>query len=93
MGQNTEASASTASSSRVGARFGMAQALVILGFATSAVVLRLVAHMTVHDTVVLLASSGGTAVGVLLAASIRHGDADRRLLRRLVNALMSGSGH
>ncbi|MGW4985288.1 hypothetical protein [Streptomyces mirabilis] len=46
-----------------------------------------------HDTVVLLASSGGTGVGVLLAASIHHGRTDRRLLRRLVDALMSGSGH
>ncbi|MEV7003873.1 hypothetical protein AB0N62_40365 [Streptomyces sp. NPDC093982] len=76
------------------AGFGLPQALVILGFLTAAVVLRLVAHASVQDTVLLLGIAGSVSVIVLLAAGYRHGPSRRRLLRRLLNAaLMPGSGN
>jgi hypothetical protein len=72
---------------------GMPHALVILGFLTAAVVLRLAARGSVQDTVVLLGVSGGVSVVVLLAAG-HHGRARRRLLRRLLNAALTpGSGN
>lgn len=46
------------------ARFGMPQAMVGLGFVAAAVVLRLVAGMSLRDSVTLLAAAG--AVGVAL---------------------------
>jgi hypothetical protein len=74
--------------------FGMPHALVILGFLTAAVVLRLAARASVQDTVVLLGVAGGVSVVVLLAAGYHHGRARRRLLRRLLHAaLMPGSGN
>ncbi|MFV5997645.1 hypothetical protein ACNPQM_35950 [Streptomyces sp. NPDC056231] len=74
--------------------FGMPHALVILGFLTAAVVLRLAARASVQDTIVLLGVAGGVSVVVLLAAGYHHGQARRRLLRRLLNAaLMPGSGN
>ncbi|MCF3131668.1 hypothetical protein [Streptomyces olivochromogenes] len=74
-------------------RFGMAQAFVILGFLTAAVVLRLLTPMTVHDILVLLAVAGLTGVAVLclFTVRLRNGGTGRRLLR-LLNALASGSG-
>ncbi|MER6471547.1 hypothetical protein [Streptomyces collinus] len=91
MDQNLEASAS--SDSGVQTRFGMAQAFVILGFLTAAVVLRLLTPMTVHDILVLLAVAGLTGVAVLLLFTVRlrNGGTGRWLLR-LLNALASGSG-
>ncbi|MFE7439357.1 hypothetical protein ACFU7X_02655, partial [Streptomyces chartreusis] len=76
------------------AGFGLPQALVILGFLTAAVVLRLLAHASVQDTVLVLGIAGSAGVIVLLAAGYRAGPSRRRLLRRLLNAaLMPGSGN
>lgn len=91
MSQHTEASASSSSSTPAMSRFGMPQALVILGFLAATVVLRLVADITIHDIVVLLSAAGGIGVAVLVAASIRNGGG--RLLQRLLKAaLTAGSG-
>ncbi|MFF7130479.1 hypothetical protein [Streptomyces sp. NPDC008240] len=91
MGQNTEAAASSLMP-ETAVHFGTAQSLVILGFLTAAVALRLAApHTAVQDIVVLLGASGGIAVGVLLAVSALGGSG-RRLLRNLLRAaLTSGS--
>ncbi|MBL1109749.1 hypothetical protein JK361_35120 [Streptomyces sp. 5-8] len=90
MDQNSEASVSDFGAQ---SRFGMAQALVVLGFLTAAVVLCLLTSMTVHAILALLAVSGLTAVAVLFlfTACLRNGGTGRRLLR-LLNALASGSG-
>ncbi|MEV6179882.1 hypothetical protein [Streptomyces sp. NPDC052015] len=91
MSQHTEASASSSAENPVASRFGMPQALVLLGFLAATVVLRLVADMTIHDIVVLLTAAGSIGVAVLVAASIRN--VGGRLLRRLIKAaLTSGSG-
>ncbi|MER5347839.1 hypothetical protein ABT030_47835 [Streptomyces mirabilis] len=85
-------SASSGAASPAG--FGLPQALVILGFLTASVVLRLVARASVQDTMILLGAAGSISVVVLLATSFRHGPSRRRLLRRLLNAaLMPGSGN
>ncbi|GAA2331293.1 hypothetical protein [Streptomyces cuspidosporus] len=74
--------------------FGMPQALVILGFLSAAVVLRLVTAITVRDIVVLLSVAGGTSVAVLLAAGFNSRRRGHSLLRRLISAaLTSGSGN
>ncbi|MFI7876089.1 hypothetical protein [Streptomyces salinarius] len=75
------------------AGFGMPQALVILGFLAAAVVLRLAAHASVQDTVVLLTVAGGVSVPVMLAAGA-HGHSRRQVVRRLLNTMLtSGSGN
>ncbi|EDY59942.1 MULTISPECIES: hypothetical protein [Streptomyces] len=74
--------------------FGMPQALVILGFLSAAVVLRLVTPIAVRDIVVLLSAAGGTSVAVLLAAGFNSRRGGQGLLRRLISAaLTSGSGN
>ncbi|MDQ0904372.1 hypothetical protein QFZ22_000357 [Streptomyces canus] len=94
IGDAAPPSPDSASSEAAGsAGFGLPQALVILGFLTAAVVLRLVAHASVQDTMILLGAASSVSVVVLLATSYRHGPSRRRLLRRLLNAaLMPGSG-
>ncbi|MEU5075994.1 hypothetical protein AB0G76_31205 [Streptomyces asoensis] len=92
----TQLNTPTDSSSSVNAapaRFGMPQALVILGFLTAAVVLHLVAHTDVQDTVTLLSAAGGVSVAALLAAGFRNSSGRGGLLRRLLNAALNpGSG-
>ncbi|MFF9819803.1 hypothetical protein [Streptomyces sp. NPDC014006] len=74
--------------------FGMPQALVILGFLFAAVVLRLTAHMSVRDIVMLLTVAGIASVGVLLATGFNNRPGGHSLLRRLLSAaLTSGSGN
>ncbi|MFE0449097.1 hypothetical protein [Streptomyces fungicidicus] len=74
--------------------FGMPQALVILGFLSAAVVLRLVTPIAVRDIVVLLSVAGGTSVAVLLAVGFNSRRGSHSLLRRLISAaLTSGSGN
>ncbi|MFG2548274.1 hypothetical protein ACGFOM_38270 [Streptomyces sp. NPDC048594] len=73
--------------------FGMPQALVILGFLTAAVVLRLVAQTSVQDTVVLLTVAGGVSIPVMLAAG-SHSRSRRQTVRRLLDAVLTpGSGN
>ncbi len=87
--QDGEADAATS-----GPAFAMPQALVILGFLTAAVVLRLSAHMTVQDIVVLLTVAGTTSVAVLLAVGIHSRRGGHSLLRRMLKAaLTSASGN
>ncbi|MEV5645880.1 hypothetical protein AB0L67_38155 [Streptomyces flaveolus] len=75
------------------AGFGMPQALVILGFLTAAVVLRLAARESVQDTVVLLTVAGGVSVLVMLAVGC-HGRSRRPIVRRLLSAVLApGSGN
>ncbi|MGD9486035.1 hypothetical protein WDH52_22780 [Streptomyces sp. TRM70308] len=70
----------------------MPQALVILGFLAATVVLRLITDMAVQDIVILLGTSGGIGVAVLVAASVRRGGG--RLLQRLLKAALApGSGN
>ncbi|MET7889218.1 hypothetical protein [Streptomyces avermitilis] len=84
---------SSSTENAVPPRFGMAQALVILGFLTAAVVLHLVAHTDVQDTVTLLSAAGGMSVAVLLAAGFHHNRGRGSLLQRLLNAALNpGSG-
>jgi hypothetical protein len=73
------------------AGFGMPQALVITGFTTAAVVLHLVAHTSVQDTVALLSAVGGVSVAVLLAAGFHRGGGGNGLLRRLLRAVVTPS--
>ncbi|GAA5216824.1 hypothetical protein [Streptomyces thinghirensis] len=91
---NNKTTVETASpASPVVGGFGMPQALVILGFLTAAVVLRLAAQASVQDTAVLLVVVGGVSVAVLLAAGF-HGRSRRRLWRRVLNAVLApGSGN
>ncbi|GAA1141835.1 hypothetical protein [Streptomyces javensis] len=87
MNGNHEASAS--SSAAYG--FDMARALVVLGFIAATVILRIVAHMSVRDIVVLLSASGAIAVAVLVSASVRL--RSRRLVHRFLQAaLNNGAG-
>lgn len=87
MDGNHEASAS--SSAAYG--FDMARALVVLGFVAAAVILRIVAHMSVRDIVVLLLAGGAIAVAVLVSASA--GLRSRRLVQRFLQAaLNNGAG-
>lgn len=87
MNRNLEAPAS--SSADYG--FDMARALVVLGFVAAAVILRIVAHMSVRDIVVLLSAGGAIAVAVLVSASVRL--RSRRLVQRLLQtALNNGAG-
>ncbi|MGV9502698.1 hypothetical protein ACWDQ0_30900 [Streptomyces sp. NPDC003642] len=80
-------------SSASGPVFGMPQAIVILGFLSAAVILRLITPMTVRDIVALLVVAGIISVIVLLAAGYRR-RSGHSLLRRLLNAaLTSGSGN
>lgn len=60
----------------------------------AAVVLRLIAKMTVRDIVMLLAVAGSTSVAVLLAVGFNNRRGGQSLLRRLLSAaLTSGSGN
>ncbi|MFJ6558166.1 hypothetical protein ACIQNT_39005 [Streptomyces luteogriseus] len=93
MTRKTMAEDTTASSPSTSASpsLSMPQALVILGFLTAALVMRLVARASLQDTVVLLSTAGAVSVIVVLAAGPHRGPL--RLLRRLLNAaLMPGSG-
>ena len=75
------------------ARFGMPQATVVLGFVAAAVVLRVLAGMSLRDSVTLLAAAGAVGVAVLLAVAFPSGGGKRGLLRRLLNAALTpGSG-
>ncbi|MFE4626971.1 hypothetical protein, partial [Streptomyces mirabilis] len=88
-GDTTASSLNTA----VSPSLSMPQALVILGFLTAALVMRLAAHASLQDTVVLLSTAGAVSVIVVLAAGQHHNQGPLRLLRRLLNAaLMPGSG-
>lgn len=79
-------------SSASGPVFGMPQAIVILGFLSAAVLLRLITPMTVRDIVALLVVAGIISVIVLLAAGYSRRRSGQSLLRRLLNAaLTSGS--
>lgn len=89
MSQHIEASASSSAESPVAPRFGMPQALVLLGFLTATVILRLVADMMLQDIVLLLTAAGGIGVAVLVAASVRNSGG--RLLRRLLKAALASS--
>ncbi|MFJ4536644.1 hypothetical protein ACIP39_11840 [Streptomyces tibetensis] len=67
--KNAETSASNPNSDgatsvglAVSARFGMPQALVLLGFVAAAVMLRLAAGMSMNDSVTLLAAAGAPAI-------------------------------
>ena len=87
MDGNHEASAS--SSATYG--FDMPRALVVLGFVAATVILRIVAHMSVRDIVVLLSAGGAIAVAVLVSASVRL--RSRRLVQRFLQAALSnGAG-
>ncbi|MGJ5797459.1 hypothetical protein [Streptomyces griseorubiginosus] len=67
--------------------------MVVLGFVAAAVVLRLVAGMSLRDSVTLLAAAGAVAVAVLLTVAFPSGSRKRGLLRRLLNAALTpGSG-
>ncbi|WP_205576250.1 hypothetical protein, partial [Streptomyces europaeiscabiei] len=63
----------TSPSPEAPARFGMPQALVVLGFVAAAVALRLAASMGMRDSVTLLAAAGAIGVAVLLAVGFPRG--------------------
>lgn len=72
--------------------FGMARALVVLGFVAATVILRIVAGMGAADIVTLLSAGGGIAVAVLICAS--GGTGSRRLVQRFLQAaLNNGTGN
>ncbi|MEH0589793.1 hypothetical protein QA942_39510 [Streptomyces sp. B21-106] len=95
MNQLNTSGDSSSSSNVVPVRFGMPQALVILGFLAAAVVLHLVAHTEVQDTALLLAAAGAVSVAVLISTGFhRGGRGHGGLLRRLLKAaLSSGSSN
>ncbi|MDT0612737.1 hypothetical protein [Streptomyces lancefieldiae] len=81
----------TSVSSSAAYGFDMARALVVLGFVAATVILRIVAHMSIRDIVVLLSAGGAIAVAVLVSASVRL--RNRRLVQRFLQAaLNNGAG-
>lgn len=86
--------AAASSSDAAAVRFGMPQALVLVAFLAAAVILSLVAHMSVRDVAILLGAAGGVGVAVVASTTMKGGGGGGvRLLKRLLSAAVNnGSG-